>query len=65
MNDEMLREMIVRLRRMGRHAWNESKEYHEKGHPDMCVYKDGQSSGLMTAINMLEVALENSEDAKV
>ena len=58
MSDEMLREMIVRLRRMAHHAWNESKEYHEKGHPDLSVYKDGQSSGLMVVINMLEVALE-------
>lgn len=56
MNEKMLIEMIVRLRRMARIQHLESKECHEKGHPDLSVYKDGQASGLRVALNMLEVA---------
>ena len=59
MNEEILRNLILhRLRRMAHHAWNESKECHEKDLSELAVYKDGQSYGLMVAINMLEVALE-------
>ena len=65
MNEEILRIIVRRLRLMSHHARTvESKEYYEKGHPDLSVYKDGQASGLLTAVNMLEFTLAKALEAQ-